>query len=159
MGFLHAKPHLLILELSTPPPANGFAVCRFTQESQADQWRSCPDWTPAQAASTATRHYLAGDREQLEELVRYLTYTCPTLRDLATDPVGNTLLRCSLEELQPENSPEPNMLKAATAAAKVRVRPRHFRGFLMGLHPRAGNASPVLKLSGHCAVLACAFTL
>jgi hypothetical protein len=70
----------LVLELSAPPPASGFAVRAIKSKQAKEQsWARIGDWTPGGAASKASRHFISGERSEIVELADYLAAVCPRL--------------------------------------------------------------------------------
>ena len=85
-------PHVLILELSSPVPPEGFAVRSVNPKEQRHVgWSTCADWTPDCTASSGTRHYIYGDEKELRELALYLLKISPGLSAMYRSP-NNTLM-------------------------------------------------------------------
>ena len=62
-----------MLELSEPPPASAFAARKVLSEHQGEmEFVTVPDWTPEQAASHATRHYISGGADEIHALAAHL---------------------------------------------------------------------------------------
>mmetsp|Transcript_18721 Transcript_18721/g.47984 ORF Transcript_18721/g.47984 Transcript_18721/m.47984 type:complete len:628 (+) Transcript_18721:55-1938(+) len=84
-------PHVLILELRSPVPADGIATRKTNPENlEKGDFATCPDWTPGATASRATRHYIYGKPKELTELGLYLLEICPELKAMYNGP-ENTL--------------------------------------------------------------------
>ncbi len=77
---------LLVLELSAPPPRGSFAVRTVNNRKQmgANEWELIDDWTPQNAASVASRHYISAGGAELQELANYLAIVCPRIKRLLT---------------------------------------------------------------------------
>ena len=98
---------VLVLELSGPPPSTGFAVRMVNNNKQQgeNEWQVIKDWTPQQAASGASRHYISGSSEELKELADYLAAVCSRLQQLLTGEDPTNTLSGEGADLAPSAAP------------------------------------------------------
>uniref|UniRef100_A0A0G4HE62 Uncharacterized protein n=1 Tax=Chromera velia CCMP2878 TaxID=1169474 RepID=A0A0G4HE62_9ALVE len=69
---------VLILDLCTPLPSEAFASRHVCSGLQAhDRFKTIPDWTPQKVASTASRHYLIGEHDELQNVLGAIVKVSP----------------------------------------------------------------------------------
>jgi len=134
---------VLVFELDKPIKASNFAKRMFDTTAGQRGWKQAEDWTPQQMASSATRHYIHGDEEQLIELLRYLCFLSGRIKSMcinSDDSVTNSL-DPTQEELHPREA------RSSRVKVPLRIRPPHF-AFVHGTHDRLGTDSPIRRLAG-----------
>ncbi|KAK3268752.1 hypothetical protein CYMTET_22765 [Cymbomonas tetramitiformis] len=110
---------VLVLELRRPVAPEGFAVRGIMPNGELDmEFVTVADWTPEARASSATRHYIRGELEELVELCNYLMNICPAIKAMLETPppsagVTNTLASAGVS-LLPNAAPP---VEDCTAAA------------------------------------------
>ena len=88
---------LLVLELREPPPASAFAARKVLSKHRAEmEFAPVPDWTPQQAASHATRHYVSGSVVEISALAAHLASLSSRLAAYLGEPDPSSVVQSSL---------------------------------------------------------------
>jgi len=78
---------LLVLELHTPPAKEAFAARKVGSRHLGEcEFATVPDWTPNQAASVATRHYISGIAAEIKGLAAHLGSLDPRIAEMLREP-------------------------------------------------------------------------